>query len=71
MAVQAARFIVLDHLEGGNEIEIEAAEDVSKIQFRMGELMFNLTAEEFSEFVYACVCVDNFIDRVNLRRRAN
>ena len=71
MAMQAARFIVLDDLEDGDEIEVEASEDALKIQFRKGELAFSLTAHEFAELVYAMVCVDNYIDRVNLRRRAN
>ena len=71
MAMQAARFIVLDDVEDGDEIEVEASEDASKIQFRKGELAFNMTAQEFAELVYAMVCVDNYIDRVNLRRRAN
>ena len=71
MAMQAARFIVLDDLEDGDEIEVEASEDASKIQFRKGELAFNMTAQEFAELVYGMVCVDNYIDRVNLQRRAN
>jgi len=71
MAMQAARFIVLDDLEDGDEIEVEASEDASKIQFRKGELAFNMTVQEFAELVYAMVCVDNYVDRVTLRRRAN
>ena len=71
MAMQAARFIVLDNLEDGDEIEVEASEDASKIHFRKGQCTFTLTAHEFSELLYAFVCVDRFIDRVNLRRRAN
>ena len=71
MAMQAARFIVLDDLEDGDEIEVEASVDASKIQFRKGELAFNMTAQEFAELVYGMVCVDNYIDRVNLQRRAN
>jgi hypothetical protein len=71
MAMQAARAIVLDNLEDGDEIEVEASADASNIQFRKGELMFNLTAHEFSELVYAMVCVDNYVDRINLRRRAH
>jgi hypothetical protein len=71
MALQAARFVTLDDLEDGDEIEVEASEDASKIQFRKGELKFNMTSHEFSELIYAFICVDNYIDRVNLRRRAN
>lgn len=71
MAMHSARFVVLDDLDDGDEIEIEAAEDASKIQFRKGDLTFSLTVHEFSQLVYACVCVENFVDRVNLRRRAN
>jgi hypothetical protein len=71
MTMQAARSIVLDNLEDGDEIEVEASADASNIQFRKGELMFNLTAHEFSELVYAFICVGNYIDRVEQRRRAN
>jgi hypothetical protein len=71
MAIQAARFIILDDLEDGDEIEVEASEDASEIAFRKGDLAFSLTAHEFTELVYALVCVDHYIDRVNLRRSAN
>lgn len=71
MAMQAARFVILDDLEDGDEIEVEASEDASEIQFRKGEFSFSLTAHEFTELVYAFVCVDNYIDRVTLRRSAN
>jgi hypothetical protein len=71
MAIQSARFVTLDDLEDGDEIEVEATTDASSIKFRKGNMEFILTAHEFSELVYAFICVGNYIDRVEQRRRAN
>jgi|tagenome__1003787_1003787.scaffolds.fasta_scaffold19176910_2 hypothetical protein len=71
MAFQASRSVTLDYLEDGDEIEVEAAEDASKVEIRKGKHMFTLTPDEFSELVYAFLCVDRYIERVAQRRRAN
>jgi hypothetical protein len=37
MAFQASRSVTLDYLEDGDEIEVEAAEDASKVEIRKGK----------------------------------
>lgn len=71
MATCSSQFIVLSELSNGGEIEIEANWDGSQVRIAMNDVSMQITDDEFSELIHACIHVDEFISMRAKKKGAN